>query len=101
MHATQLSLLGREQPTLAPDFSRLRRTWLDHASFLDYLPEFVAGHATLFVELERAMRWHSERRVMYDREVDVPRLLASVPDDGAGHAVLAAAAQRLGQRYGI
>src|SRR5262249_29319410 len=99
MHATQLSLLGREQPTLAPDFSRLRRPWLDDASFLDYLPEFVAGHAALFAELERAMRWHTERRVMYDRDVDVPRLLVSVPEDGTGHALLASAAQRLGQLY--
>jgi alkylated DNA repair dioxygenase AlkB len=38
---------------------------------------------------------------MYDRDVDVPRLLASVPEDGAGHAVLTSAAQRLGQRYGL
>jgi alkylated DNA repair dioxygenase AlkB len=30
-----------------------------------------------FGELRRAVSWHSERRLMYEREVDVPRLMAS------------------------
>src|SRR4051812_43034204 len=30
-----------------------------------------------FAELRTAVTWRSERRLMYDREVDVPRLMAS------------------------
>ena len=30
-----------------------------------------------FTELRRTVRWRSERRLMYEREVDVPRLMAS------------------------
>jgi len=30
-----------------------------------------------FAELRRAVSWHSERRLMYEREIDVPRLTAS------------------------
>ena len=101
MRATQLSLLGREPPGLVADFSRCRRTDLDARSFLDYLPSFVSGHASLFEHLQATMNWHVVRRVMYDRDVDVPRLIASVPDDGAAHPVLARAAGRLSDRYGV
>lgn len=31
-----------------------------------------------FIELRHQINWHAERRMMYDREVDVPRLMASV-----------------------
>jgi alkylated DNA repair dioxygenase AlkB len=101
MHATQISLFGREEPDLARDFSRCRRNRLDARSFLDYVPEFVSGHAALLEHLQSSMRWRAERRVMYDREVDVPRLIASAPEDGAGHPLLALAAARLSERYGI
>jgi alkylated DNA repair dioxygenase AlkB len=101
MSAMQLLLLGRERPALPASFERARRVELDAASFLEYVPGFVCGHATLFEELERAMSWRSERRVMYDREVDVPRLLASVPEDGPAHPVLAEAAARLSARYAV
>jgi alkylated DNA repair dioxygenase AlkB len=33
--------------------------------------------AAWFVELRSAVSWRSERRMMYEREVDVPRLMAS------------------------
>lgn len=99
MSATQLLLLGREGPTLAADFSRARRVELDAESFVEYVPEFVEGHATLFDELERALAWRTERRVMYDREVDVPRMLASMPEDGPLHPLLVQAANRLSDRY--
>jgi alkylated DNA repair dioxygenase AlkB len=37
----------------------------------------VATAAAWFTELRRAISWRSERRMMYEREVDVPRLMAS------------------------
>lgn len=44
-----------------------------------------------FDALRREVPWRSERRQMYDREVDVPRLMASYRLDGALPAALAAA----------
>jgi alkylated DNA repair dioxygenase AlkB len=39
--------------------------------------------AALFSQLRETMPWRSERRMMYDREVDVPRLVAWFPIDAA------------------
>jgi alkylated DNA repair dioxygenase AlkB len=101
VQATQLSLLGRETPQLAPDFAEVQRRRLDARSFLDYLPGFVRGHAALLEHLQQTMQWHAQRRVMYEREVDVPRLTASVSDDGLAHPVVLEAARRLGERYAL
>ena len=40
-----------------------------------------------FAELRTAVSWRSERRMMYDREVDVPRLMASFRLDELQHSV--------------
>jgi len=49
--------------------------------------------------LMRSTAWRSERRVMYDEIVDVPRLVASVPDDGAGHPLLGRIRASLSAHY--
>lgn len=61
-----------------------------------YTPRFV-DHATAqrwFDELRREVDWRGQRRMMYDREVDVPRLLGSFrldpPPDSAPRAILEA-----------
>ena len=48
-----------------------------------YWPDFVAPDIAdaWFDALQRDADWHSERRPMYDRVVDVPRLLASYRTD--------------------
>jgi alkylated DNA repair dioxygenase AlkB len=38
---------------------------------------------------------------MYERVLDVPRLVATLPDDGPGHPVLAEAVAALSGRYGV
>jgi alkylated DNA repair dioxygenase AlkB len=42
-----------------------------------YTPRFVDSHtaAAWFAELRSGVEWRAERRLMYDREVDVPRLV--------------------------
>jgi alkylated DNA repair dioxygenase AlkB len=101
MHAIQLSLLGHEEPALSADFSRSRYTQLDSRSFVEYVPEFVLGHAALFDRLQEQTRWHCDERVMYERTVAVPRLTASLPRDGALPPVLAEASARVGERYSV
>jgi alkylated DNA repair dioxygenase AlkB len=64
-----------------------------------YLPEFVdpSTAARWFAELREAVPWRTERRMMYDREVDVPRMLGSYRLDPPSSSTPAAilAAQRL------
>jgi alkylated DNA repair dioxygenase AlkB len=98
----QASLFDRGDP--AVDLSRLdqlRRTDLDATAWVEYLPGFVSGQDALMDSLVRSTSWHSERRAMYDRMVDVPRLVASLPDDGPGHPLLARIGAALSVRYGV
>jgi alkylated DNA repair dioxygenase AlkB len=52
---------------------------------LRYFPDCLAEHAAAraFEILHTTISWESHRRQMYDREVDVPRLIAMFDLDGA------------------
>jgi alkylated DNA repair dioxygenase AlkB len=54
----------------------IRRTTLGRGAWIDVLPAWLTGADTLFERLAARVAWHAERRHMYDREVDVPRLLS-------------------------
>ena len=45
------------------------------------LPGWLRGADTLFERLLADVPWHAERRQMYDRVVDVPRLLSFYDED--------------------
>jgi alkylated DNA repair dioxygenase AlkB len=51
----------------------------DERGRITYIPGFLdaATAGAWLTELRGAVNWRSERRMMYDREVDVPRLMAS------------------------
>src|SRR6266540_1198324 len=53
----------------------LRRTRLRDGAWVDVLPGWLTGADTLFQRLAAGVPWEAERRHMYDRMVDVPRLL--------------------------
>lgn len=55
---------------------RVRRTSLTRGAWVDHLPGWLAGSDDLFAELVGTVPWRAERRQMYERVVDVPRLLA-------------------------
>src|SRR5581483_7275439 len=61
-----------------------RRTALGSGAWIDVLPGWFTGAAALFDWLMARVPWREERRPMYDRVVDVPRLLAYYPE----HATL-------------
>jgi alkylated DNA repair dioxygenase AlkB len=61
--------------------SCVRRTPLTRGGWLDLVPGWVTGADTLFERLTTAVRWRAERRPMYDRVVDVPRLLSFYGED--------------------
>lgn len=97
--AHQVTLFGRGDPGLDDKFAGATRTALDGDAWVERLPSWVSGHERLMDELVRTTRWQNVRREMYDRVVDVPRLVASLPEDGPGHPLLERARQALSCRY--
>ena len=89
-----------EEPGYDPELRGLERTDLGAGAWIDRLPEWVKGHETVLQTLWTTMRWQAHRRRMYERIVDVPRLVATWPDDGPGHPLLPALAGALAARYG-
>lgn len=60
-----------------PTFDALdsRRRELSDGAWVDLHPNWLRGAATLMDTLAAVVPWRAERRVMYDRVVDVPRLV--------------------------
>jgi alkylated DNA repair dioxygenase AlkB len=79
---------------------RPERVPLAHGAWVDVQRGWLAGSGALFAGLAERVPWRAERRRMYDRTVDVPRLLcfygehAELPDP-----VLAACRDRLSEHY--
>jgi alkylated DNA repair dioxygenase AlkB len=83
--ALQASLLddldGGSTPRLAPLAGAVRRIPLSRGAWVDLLPGWVTGADVLFERLADEVPWCAERRQMYERMVDVPRLLCFYGDD--------------------
>ena len=56
------------------------RTWLSETGFIDHQRALVRDTEPLFETLRNSAHWRTQRRTMYDRVVDVPRLLGRLPD---------------------
>lgn len=59
----------------------LRRVALDDTAWIEHATGFVRGHAELFARLEQQAAWSQEPRVLWEREVMTPRLVANAPPD--------------------
>jgi alkylated DNA repair dioxygenase AlkB len=61
----------------------------DERGRIAYTPRFIPADtaADWFAELRSAVTWRSQRRMMYDREVDVPRLIGHFRLDEAAEPV--------------
>ncbi len=80
--ALQGSLLDQvDEIGLRPLGPAVRRTTLSRGAWIDVRPGFVTGSDLLFERLSRDVPWHGERRQMYERVVDVPRLLSFFDED--------------------
>jgi len=78
----------------------------DERGRIAYTPRFVdaALAEAWFNELRSGVDWVAERRMMYDREVDVPRLTASFrlePASGSAPGPILEAARRVIDRLGV
>ncbi|ATL68552.1 alpha-ketoglutarate-dependent dioxygenase AlkB [Nocardia terpenica] len=96
----QGSLLdGFGELALGP-LSRVHRTILSDGAWVDVLPGWLTGADLLFERLAARVPWQADRRQMYDRLVNVPRLLRyygahePLPDP-----ILAEARQALTEHY--
>ncbi|NJC72094.1 alpha-ketoglutarate-dependent dioxygenase AlkB [Planosporangium thailandense] len=74
--ALQGSLFDPVDAVAVGPLDAVRRTTLSRGAWVDVLPGWLTGADTLFERLAGRVPWHAERRQMYDREVDVPRLLS-------------------------
>ena len=95
------------QPSLfdAPEIAAgslagLRRTTLSRGAWIDVLPGWLTGADELFAHLVAEVPWRAERREMYERMVDVPRLVCHYgPGEELPHPALAEARELLSRHY--
>jgi alkylated DNA repair dioxygenase AlkB len=99
--AFQGSLLDlAEEVSFGPLGDTVRRTVLERGAWVDLRPGWVRGADELFARLRTSVPWHAERRRMYDRFVDVPRLLCFYGEDRAlPDAALVEGRRRLDEHY--
>ncbi|MFF8653720.1 alpha-ketoglutarate-dependent dioxygenase AlkB [Streptomyces huasconensis] len=99
-HQLQGSLFDQgEEPRLRP-LDGVRRTVLGDGAWIDLLPGWLTGADALFERLASDVPWQAERRQMYERVVDVPRLLAFYGADAPlPHPVLDEARRALSEHY--
>lgn len=72
--AFQPSLFDAAEPGLS-SLAGVRRTTLTLGAWVDVLPGWLGGADDLFAALVEEIPWRAESREMYDRVVDVPRLV--------------------------
>src|SRR6201981_1286477 len=83
-----------------PGAVRPERVALRAGAWIDVQRGWLAGSAPLFARLAESVPWRAERRRMYDRTVDVPRLLCFYGEDAElPDPILAACRDRLSEHY--
>jgi|SRR5689334_5849764 len=99
--AFQGSLLDlAEEVTPGPLDGFVERRMLSDGAWIDVLPGWVRGADALFARLVDVVPWRAERRTMYDRVVDVPRLLCMYGErDPLPDPALVAVKAALDDRY--
>ena len=87
-------------PTLGPLGGMITRQVLGRGAWVDLLPGWLGGAGSLFDDLCEQVPWRAERRPMYERVVDVPRLLCFYGDaDPLPHPDLVTAREHLNAHY--
>ncbi|MCX8559733.1 alpha-ketoglutarate-dependent dioxygenase AlkB [Mycolicibacterium mucogenicum] len=82
-------------------FDHAERRWLDDGAWVDVRAGWLTGADTLFDELLTAIPWRAEQRQMYDKVLDVPRLVSfhDLTQERAPHPGLARLRVRLNDAY--
>ncbi|MER5441735.1 alpha-ketoglutarate-dependent dioxygenase AlkB [Streptomyces sp. NPDC002790] len=104
----QGSLFDQAEDIALGGLGAVRRTVLGAGAWIDVLPGWLRGADELYERLAGDVPWKAERRQMYERMVDVPRLLKfydageALPHpvlDGARDALSAHYARELGEPF--
>jgi alkylated DNA repair dioxygenase AlkB len=89
------------EPTFGALGASVRRIALSRGAWVDLRPGWLEGSAATFGALVEGVPWRAEKRHMYDRVVDVPRLLCFYgADEPLPDPALTAARQALNAHYG-
>ena len=99
--ALQGSLLDiADEIAIGPLGRSVRRIELGQGAWIDVRPHWITGADELFARLVDRLPWHEERRRMYDRVVDVPRLLCGYREgEPLPDPILTAAREQLSAHY--
>ncbi len=97
----QGSLLDTDsEPTLGELGGTVERTELSRGAWVDVRRDWVSDADELYLHLQQQVPWRAERREMYDRVVDVPRLLCFYGErDAWPHPVIGEAREALTRHY--
>jgi alkylated DNA repair dioxygenase AlkB len=96
----QESLLDLTESPGPGSLGQLARTKLAYGAWIDFLPGWMAGSDALFSRLQTVVPWRGERRWMYERVVDVPRLLCFYDaDEELPDPLLTQALEALNEHY--
>ena len=95
----QGALFGAGAPRFDPALPQIRRIELAGGAWIEHHPDWLQGHTRVFESLASRIPWQSQRRQMYDREVDVPRLVARAPEQGPIADLLRGLSETLSARY--
>jgi alkylated DNA repair dioxygenase AlkB len=91
---------GDSGPRLGPLAGSVSRTELTDGAWVDHLSTWLSGGDELLDALLREVPWKAERREMYERVVDVPRLTKFYDaDEVLPHPLLTEARERLSDHY--
>lgn len=99
--AIQCSLFGNGLAVFDKSFAGLQHTPLAHGAWIDHVPGWLAGHESVFDALVDEADWQQQRRRMYDRTVDVPRLIARAPSRSETGKLLRQMSRALSIKYGL
>jgi len=96
----QGSLLDLDDELRLGPLRTLRRTELSHGAWVDHLPGWVHGSTPLFERLLGDVEWRADKRLMYDRVIEVPRLTRFYgEDEPLPHPALTEAREALSEHY--
>ena len=73
--ALQMCLLSAGAPGVPPLVGEIGRTDLGSGAWLDHRSDWLPGADSWFRLIEEKAQWKADQRPMYDRIVDVPRLV--------------------------
>lgn len=86
--------------TLGPLAQHVERSLLSQGAWVDVRPGWVSGSDEVFERLAADVPWRAERRRMYERIIDVPRLLCFYGEGAAlPHSLLDTLMSTLTEHY--